>query len=86
MADAGAEKPDSGMTGERPAPKAGRENAGKPWSEEEDALLMENYASGMSKSKLAKAFKRSEYAIEARLEKLENTNRLHSHPKPDPTI
>lgn len=65
-----AETPESGT--KKPAPKPGRENAGKPWSKEDDALLMESYAAGTSVNSLAKSFKRSAFAIETRLEKLES--------------
>ena len=70
--DSAAKMPDDGKSGERPAPKPGRENAGKPWSKEDDALLMESYAAGTSVYHMAKAFKRSAFAIEARIEKLES--------------
>jgi hypothetical protein len=68
-----AVKPKSGKSGDRPAPKPGRENAGKSWSKEDDALLMESYAAGTSVYHMAKAFKRSAFAIEARIEKLETS-------------
>lgn len=68
-----ARKADAVKSGDRPNPKPGRENAGKAWSKEDDALLMESYAAGVSVNSLAKSFKRSGFAIEARLEKLETS-------------
>jgi hypothetical protein len=67
-----ANKSDAVKSGDRPSPKPGRENAGKPWSKEDDLLLMEAYAAGESVNSLAKTFRRSAFAIEARLEKLES--------------
>ena len=46
------------------------ENAGKPWTEENDSELTELYKTGMKKSELQKHFKRSAASIEARLLKL----------------
>ena len=46
------------------------ENAGKPWTEDDDDELTELYKSGMKKSELQKHFKRSNGSIEARLLKL----------------
>lgn len=68
-----ARKPEAAKSGDRPGPKPGRENAGKPWSKEDDAQLMESYAAGVSVNSLAKSFRRSAFAIEARLEKLESS-------------
>lgn len=68
-----ARKSNAVKSGDRPAPKPGRENAGKPWSKEDDAHLMESYAAGTSVNSLAKSFRRSAFAIEARLEKLESS-------------
>ena len=67
-----AVKPNAVKPGDRPVPKPGRENAGKPWSKEDDALLMEAYAAGTSVYHMSKSFKRSTYTIEAWLEKLES--------------
>ena len=46
------------------------ENAGKPWTEENDVELTSLYNSGMKKSELQKHFKRTSASIEARLLKL----------------
>jgi hypothetical protein len=51
--------------------KALPENAGRPWSEEEDARLAKAFDSGKSVLELAEEHKRSRIAIEARLVKLE---------------
>ena len=53
-------------TGARPAP----ENAGRAWSEEEDARLGGGYDSGKSIEELAAVHKRSKWAIESRLARL----------------
>ena len=47
------------------------ENAGRPWSEEEDARLGKGFDAGKTVLELADEFKRSRIAIEARLVKLE---------------
>lgn len=47
--------------------KAAPENAGRPWSQEEDKRLGQAYDSGKSVEELAQAHKRSKWAIEARL-------------------
>ena len=47
------------------------ENAGRPWSEEEDARLALGFDAGKTVLELADEFKRSRIAIEARLVKLE---------------
>jgi len=62
-------------TGSSPAhpagpPKSGPENAGRPWSQEEDLRLGKEYDSGQSIDELAQAHKRSKWAIEARLARL----------------
>ena len=50
------------------APKKNRlENAGKPWSPEEDDALREEYRQGMKVSQIAKLHIRSRGAITARL-------------------
>ena len=50
----------------RPAP-AGRGNAGKPWSKEEDDKLVAGFDAGQTVEALAAAHARSRFAIEARL-------------------
>ncbi len=45
-------------------------NSGKPWSQEENELLAEQYQSGASMETLMKLFKRRSTAIEVRLYKL----------------
>ena len=47
--------------------KPRHENAGKPWSEEDDDTLAKMYDSGCSKKEIQDHFKRSEGAIAARL-------------------
>jgi hypothetical protein len=47
------------------------ENAGRPWSEEEDGRLAQAFDSGKTTLQLAEEHKRSRIAIEARLVKLE---------------
>jgi hypothetical protein len=47
------------------------ENAGMPWSREEDARLAQAYDSGKSIEDLAQEHKRSQWAIEARLVRME---------------
>lgn len=46
------------------------ENAGRPWSEEEDVRLGKTYDSGKSIEELAAIHKRSKWAIESRLARL----------------
>ncbi len=46
------------------------ENAGKPWSKEDENILCNMYDCGKSKKELCKHFKRSSLAIEERLIKL----------------
>lgn len=58
-------KPGAAASG-KPAP----ENAGRPWSEEEDARLGKTFDSGKSIEELAATHKRSKWAIEARLARL----------------
>lgn len=53
-----------------PLDKPGLENAGRPWSEEEDARLGRAFDAGKSIEILAEEHKRSRFAIEARLVKL----------------
>lgn len=50
----------------KPAP----ENAGRPWSQEEDTRLGGGYDSGKSIDELAAVHKRSKWAIESRLARL----------------
>ena len=52
-------------------PKGAPENAGRPWSEEEDQRLAKAFDSGKTVLQLADEHKRSRIAIEARLVKLE---------------
>jgi hypothetical protein len=56
----------------KPAPqeKPGFENAGRPWSQEEDARLGRAFDAGKSIEMLSEEHKRSRFAIEARLVKL----------------
>lgn len=51
-------------------PKPAPENAGHPWSEEEDARLGKAFEAGKSIDELAVAHKRSKWAIESRLVRL----------------
>jgi hypothetical protein len=53
-------------TPEKPVP----ENAGRPWSEEEDSRLGQAYDSGKSVEELAQMHKRSKWAIESRLARM----------------
>ncbi len=46
------------------------ENAGKPWTKEDDALLVELYKSGSSIKELKAKFKRTSGSIRSRLEQL----------------
>lgn len=46
------------------------ENAGKPWSEEEDKLLMDQFDKGVSLKELSRNHERTEGAIKSRLIKL----------------
>jgi len=58
-------------TGERSATQKDQpENAGRPWTDEEEAQLSQAFESGHSVLDLAKEHKRSRIAIEARLVKL----------------
>ena len=50
--------------------RKGPENAGRPWSPEEDARLTKAFEAGKSPEALAEEHKRSQWAIEARLVKL----------------
>jgi len=54
----------------KPRPSGAPENAGKPWSDEEDQLLASAFDTGKQIAELAIAHKRSRFAIEARLVKL----------------
>jgi len=53
-----------------PQDKPGLENAGRPWSQEEDARLGRAFDAGKTIEVLAEEHKRSRFAIEARLVKL----------------
>jgi hypothetical protein len=53
-----------------PQDKPGFENAGRPWSQEEDARLGRAFDAGKSIEILSEEHKRSRFAIEARLVKL----------------
>ncbi len=55
---------------EKPAKKSKWENAGLPWTEEDEKMLCEMYDRGDSKKELCKYFKRSDGAISSRLSKL----------------
>jgi hypothetical protein len=66
-----------------PSDKPGMENAGRPWSPEEDALLGQSFDAGKTIEVLASEHKRSRFAIEARLVKLgriEDTSRALRFP------
>lgn len=66
-----------------PSDKPGMENAGRPWSPEEDALLGQSFDAGKTIEALAGEHKRSRFAIEARLVKLgriEDTSRALRFP------
>ena len=52
------------------APKKRHENAGKPWTEEDEDRLCEMFDSGASRRELCEYFKRTEGAIAARLVRL----------------
>ena len=51
-------------------PRPGQENAGRPWSQEEDVRLGASYDSGKSIEELAAIHKRSKWAVESRLARL----------------
>ena len=54
----------------RPASNGIPENAGKPWSEEEDKALTEAFDAGHPLTELARSHRRTRAAIEARLVRL----------------
>lgn len=54
----------------KPAPRPGRENAGKSWTEEDEKMLCIMFDRGDSKKDICNYFKRSERGISARLVKL----------------
>ncbi len=56
--------------GPSPAGKSVPQNAGRPWSEEEDTRLGHSFDAGRSIEELAATHKRSKWAIEARLARL----------------
>lgn len=51
-------------------PKAYYENAGKPWTSEDDVLLKQLYQENKSIQELSSIFKRSKTGIASRIEKL----------------
>lgn len=55
------------------APRPGRENAGTPWTEEDEKMLCVMFDRGDSKKDLCNYFKRSEGSISSRLAKLGKT-------------
>ena len=55
---------------EKAAKKTKWENAGLPWTEEDEKMLCEMYDRGDSKKEICKYFKRSDGAISSRLSKL----------------
>src|SRR5689334_268643 len=68
-----SEKPKASKPKVDPKPKIekpGLANAGRPWSQEEDARLGRAFDDGISIEMLAQEHKRSRFAIEARLVKL----------------
>lgn len=54
------------------------ENAGKPWTEDQDKNLLELYNEGKEINEIAKMHKRTRYSIEARLEKFGKISRTWS--------
>ncbi len=54
-------------TAESPAKKPKRENAGKPWSSDEESVLISEYQQGIPSHEIAKRHKRTQRAIAARL-------------------
>ena len=64
-----------------PQDKPGLENAGQPWSQEEDARLGRAFDAGKSVEMLAEEHKRSRFAIEARLVKLGRIEDTSSAPR-----
>ena len=65
-----AASPASVSAGATSTGRSAPENAGRPWSEEEDARLGRTYDAGKSIEELAGMHKRSKWAIEARLARL----------------
>lgn len=65
--------------------KPGPENAGRPWSQEEDLRLGKEYDNGQSIDELAEAHKRSKWAIESRLVRLGKIAAPPSGPMPRPS-
>ena len=58
----------AGSSTERPRPaRATLENAGKPWSDEEDQSLIDAFDAGKRIPELAEQYRRSRAAIQARL-------------------
>jgi len=54
----------------RPAAHAAPANAGKPWSDDEDRMLAENFDAGSSMAELTEQHQRTRAAIQARLVRL----------------
>ena len=52
------------------AKKSSPDNAGKPWSKDEENYLIELYNKGFSKKQIAKEFKRTTGSISSRLSRL----------------
>ncbi len=65
-----AQKPAPAKDAAAVPPRPGQENAGRPWSQEEDVRLGANYDSGKSIEELAAIHKRSKWAVESRLARL----------------
>jgi hypothetical protein len=64
-----------------PQSRSGFENAGRPWSQEEDARLGRAFDAGKSIEILAEEHKRSRFAIEARLVKLGRIEETSTAPR-----
>jgi len=65
-----AQKPAPAKDATAAPPRPGQENAGRPWSQEEDVRLGASYDSGKSIEELAAIHKRSKWAVESRLARL----------------
>jgi O-methyltransferase involved in polyketide biosynthesis len=65
-----SDPPSTKQPGAMTAGKSAPQNAGRPWSEEEDTRLGQTFDSGKSIEELAEIHKRSKWAIEARLARL----------------
>jgi hypothetical protein len=64
-----------------PQDKPGLANAGRPWSQEEDARLGRDFDSGKSIEMLAEEHKRSRFAVETRLVKLGRIEETSTAPR-----